>query len=237
MQRPAIFDSRFPPSERTFRGAISMRLASGGADPDDLIEEFTQAAAEFDELFPDDAPVSPADVPAIVDEVLAEYQRVVTTMSPDADGLMAALDDLFAAGILYSYGEGEEPSDAMEYLEDSLEAIVTAGGQLRGFLYSLVRDLDRMVLHQRLEVSFGTFDADSTAVDELARKAVEIFRARGLAAGWSGAAEDPIVIEPIVIDAPLVESSDTCGCGHDHGHGGHDHDHGHDHGHRHDEAH
>lgn len=226
MQRPAIFDSRFPPSERTFRGAISMRLASGGADLDDVVQVFTDAAEDFDDLFPDDAPVTPEEVPAIVDEVFAEYQRVVTAMSPDAEGLLAAIDDLFQAGILYSYGDGEEPSEAMEYLEDTLEAVVTEGGRLRGFLYSLVNDLDRMVLTQRLEVAFGTFDADSTAVEELARKAVEIFRTNGLAAQWSGDPTEPIVIEPIVIDAPLVEEDDdedACGCGHDHGTEGHHH--------------
>ncbi len=224
MRKPAIFDSLYPPSERTFRGAISMRLASGGADVDDLVAVFTEAAADFDALFPDDAPVAPDEVPAIVDEVLAEYQRVVTTMSPDADGLLAALDDLFRAGILYSFGDGEEPSEAMEYLEDALEAIAAEGGQLRGFLYSLVGDLDRMVLTQRLQVSFGTFDADSTAVDDLARKAVEVFRSHGLAASWSGEQEDPLVIEPIVIDAPLVEDDDdACDCGHDHGPDAHRH--------------
>lgn len=222
MQRPAIFDSRFPPSERTFRGAISLRLASGGADIDELIEEFIEAAENFDELFPDDAPVAPADVPAIVDEVIAEYQRVVTTMSPDALGLMNALDDLFRAGILYSFGDSEEPSDAVEFLEDAFEAIAAEGGQLRGFLYSMVSDLDRLVLQQRLEVAFGTFDADSDAVPALAEKAVQIFRGHGLAARWSGDLDEPIVIEPILIDAPLVED-DACDCGHDHGAEGHQH--------------
>nr|NLI49253.1 hypothetical protein [Propionibacterium sp.] len=225
MQRPAIFDSRFPPSERTFRGAISMRLASGGADVDELVEVFTAAAEEFDELFPDDAPVDPADVPAIVDEVVAEYQRVVTAMSPDAEGLMGALDDLFRDGILFSYGDSEEASEALEYLEDAFEAVAAEGGQLRGFLYSLVKDLDAMVLRQRLEVSYGTFDADSTAVPTLARRAVEVFRNHGLAAHWSGDLGDRIVIEPMVVDAPLVESDDedACGCGHDHGPNGHQH--------------
>ncbi|HBX80646.1 MAG TPA: hypothetical protein DEG88_02170 [Propionibacteriaceae bacterium] len=224
MQRPVIFSSTFPPSERTFRGAISLRLASGGADVDELIEDFTVAAENFDEYFPDDAPVTPDEVPAIVDEVVAEYQRVVTEMSPDAVGLMTSLDDLFAAGILYSYGDTDEPSDALEFLEDALESIAAEGGQLRGFLYSVSGDLDDMVLHQRLEIAFGTFDADATALPALAEKAVQIFTAHGLAASWSGDPGHPIVIDPIVVDAPLVEEEDDDDhAGHHHDHDGHHH--------------
>lgn len=219
MQRPAIFDSLYPPSERTFRGSIAMRLASGGADIDELIDSFTAAAEEFDDYFPDDAPVAPADVPAIVDEVIAEYNRVVTEMSPDAVGLMTALDDLFREGILYSYGDADEPSEAMELVEDAFERIAAEGGQLRGWLYSLVEDLDELVLHQRLRIAFGTFDADSTAVPALAEKAVEILKAHKLAAAWSGDVRDPIVVDPIVVDAPLVEDDPDD----DHVHGEHCH--------------
>ena len=225
MTAPAAFASKYPPSERTFRGAITMRLASGGADVDELIEEFVEFAADFGQFFPDDAPVAPEEVEGIVDEVLAEYGKVVTEYSPDALGLLKALDDLYAAGILYSYGDAFEASDAMEQLEDGMEVIAEKGGQYRGYLYSLVGDLDELVLHQRLEIAFGTFDADSAAVPALALEAVRILKANGLAASWSGDVADPIVVEPIVVDAPLELDDD------DHDHDGHD---GHDHrGHRH----
>ncbi len=215
MTAPAAFASKYPPSERTFRGAITMRLASGGADVDELIEEFIEFAADFGQFFPDDAPVEPEEVEGIVDEVIAEYGRVVTEFSPDALGLLKSLDDLYDAGILYSYGDAFETSDAMEYLEDGFEVIAEKGGQCRGYLYSLVGDLDELVLHQRLEIAFGTFDADSAAVPSLAQEAVRILRANGLAASWSGDVTEPIVIEPMVMDAPL-EPDDEDDEGHDH---------------------
>ena len=34
----AAFSSKYPPSETTFRGAITMRLASGGADVEELVD-------------------------------------------------------------------------------------------------------------------------------------------------------------------------------------------------------
>ena len=229
MDKPAVFASKYPPSERTFRGAISMRLASGGADVDDLVADFTALALDFDEYFPDDAPVEPSQVPAIVEEVVEEYQRVVTTMSPDALALMDALDATFRAGILFSYGDADEPADAMEYLEDACGAVEAEGGRLRGYLFALVGDLDELVLDQRLELQFGTFDADSAAVEELAEESVRLLTQAGLKAGWSGRLEDPIVIEPMVVDAPLVlaDEEDDAGDG-DHHHDGHHHD-GHHH--------
>lgn len=202
-----------------------MRLASGGADADELAEDFAAMAEDFAEYFPEDIPVLPEEVPGIVDEVVAEYQRVVTTMSPDAAGLMAALDHLLDAGILYSYGDGFDDEDAMEYLEDAFEFMASQGGRLRGYLYSTVQDLDRLVLAQRLEVSFGTFDADRGAVAQLAQDAVALFRSDGLQASWSGDIEDPIVIEPMVVDAPLVATGED------------EHDHDHDHAHHDDYGH
>lgn len=208
MTKPAAFNSPYPPSDHTLRGAITMRLASGGADVDELIDEFTELVESFEEHFPDETPVSPDEVEGIVDEVVAAYQTVVTEMSPDAVGLMTSLDDLFAAGILYSYGDAFEASDAMENLEDGFETIAAAGGQLRGYLYSLVGDLDEMVLDQRLEINFGTFDADSAAVPAVANEAVRVLVANGLKASWSGNLEEPIVVAPIIVDAPLVDEDD-----------------------------
>lgn len=215
MTKPAAFRSSYPPSDRTFRGAVTMRLASGGADVDELVREFTELAEDWEQNFPDDAPPVPASaVASVVDQVVAAYQEVVTEMSPDAVGLMTALDELFGAGILYSYGDAFEASDAMEELQAAFETIEADGGTLAGYLYSLVGDLDELVLDQRLEIAFGTFDADSDAVPALARKAVDILVTCGLKAGWSGDLDDPIVVEPMVMDAPLV--SDDEHEGHDH---------------------
>lgn len=217
----AAFSSKYPPSETTFRGAITMRLASGGADVEELVDEFTEFAQNFAEFFPEDAPVAPADVPAVVDEVVDAYNEVVTELSPDAAALMASLDELFEAGILFSYGDAFEASDAMEDLEDALAQIEAGGGRLRGYLYSLIGDLDEMVLRGRLEIAFGTFDADSAAVPAVAAEAVRILTKNGLKASWSGEADAPIVVEPIVVDTPLVDAEDhECdgSCGHDHEH-------------------
>lgn len=214
MTRSAAFDGRFPPTDRTFRGAITMRLASGGADVDELVEEFIELAADWDDNFPDDAPpVAPEDVPAVVDEVVAEYQRVVTELSPDAIGLMSALDALFAGGILYSYGDAFETSDAMEALQDAFDTLEAQGVTLKGYLYSLVGDLDELVLAQRLEINFGTFDGDSDGVPALAARALEILTAAGLKASWSGDPGDPIVVAPMLVNAPLAVEDD-----HDHDH-------------------
>jgi hypothetical protein len=214
MTKPAAFASQYPPSEHTFRGAITMRLASGGADVDELIEEFIELAADAALYFPDEAPITADAVPGIVDEVVAAYRAVVTEFSPDATGLLTALDQLFEAGILFSYGNAYDASEAMEQLEDAHEHLASEGGQLRGYLYSLIPDLDELVLDQRLDIAFGTFDADSEAVPALAEEAVRILTGNGLAASWSGDVQEPIVVEPIVMDAPLVDDSDE----HEHEH-------------------
>lgn len=206
--KPAAFASRYPPSEHTFRGAITMRLASGGADVDELVEEFIELAENAGVYFPDEAPIAAEAVPGIVDEVVAAYREVVTELSPDAAGLLASLEQLFAAGILYSYGNAYDASDAMEQLEDAHLHLASEGGQLRGYLYSLIPDLDELVLDQRLDIAFGTFDADSADVAALAEQAVAILVRNGLKASWSGNPLESIVVEPIVVDAPLDEDDE-----------------------------
>lgn len=205
MNLPAVFSSAYPPAVTNFRGAITMRLASGGADVDELVDEFTELAEDWAINFPDDAePVAAEDVPGVVDEVVAAYQQVVTQMSPDAAGLMAALDALFEAGILYSYGDAFEAGDATEELQRAFEIIEADGGTLRGYLFSLVGDLDELVLEQRLDITFGVFDGGTDAATELATDAVRILNACGLSASWSGVLDEPIVVAPMVLDAPLV---------------------------------
>ncbi len=213
MTRPAVFASQFPPAEDNLRGAIMLRLASGGADADELADDFAVMAEDFSDYFPHDTPVSPEGIAAVVDEVVAEYQRVVTVMSPDAAGLMAALDRLLEANILFSYGDGFEPAESMEYVEHAFEHIAAEGGRLRGYLYSTIADLDQLVLTSRLEVSFGVFDAEADTATELANDAVGLFRAAGLQASWSGDPDAPIVIEPMIVDAPLVDEDHACTCG------------------------
>jgi hypothetical protein len=215
MQTPAVFNSRFPPSEETFRGVIMTRLASGGAEVGEVIDDFTGIAEAFADYFPDEPPVSPSEVAAVVDEVVAEHRRVVTSLSPDAAGLMKVLDDLHDADILYSFGDAFDDEDAQEYVREALEYVTEAGGKLRGYLYSTIQDLDRMVLEQVLQVSFGVFGPGPA--DAIAREAVGVFAANGLAASWSGAGR--IVIEPIIIDAPLVDDEDEADAEpHDHSH-------------------
>lgn len=205
---PAVLTCRYPATDETFAGSIMLRIASGAADLDEITEDFTAIAEEFAEYFPDETPVAPEDVPALVDAIAEEHQRVVTAMSPDADALLLAMDDLLDAGIVVSFGQGYDADDAIAWAEDAADVLQEEGLETHGYAYSHAQDLSIMIMHQALALGFGTFTEDGAGAEDVARTTVEILSARGLKASWSGDITERIIIEPILFEAPLEEDDE-----------------------------
>ena len=202
-------ESAFPPDDATFTGAITLRLASGSASLEEVVEEFIELADDFELNFPDDDPVAPADVPAIVAAVAAEFNRCVTVTSPDAEALQLSLDALAGVQIAYLFGQAYDGAEALEMVNELRVEVEQQGVTLRGYLYSDIPALDRMILDRTLTIEVGVFD-DGDDVHVVADDAVAILRERGLQASWGGSPGDPILVRPIYFESPLVvEVTDT----------------------------
>ena len=196
----AVLDCAFPASEETFTGQMMLRLAAGAwEDTDDLVAEFVETAREFEEYFPDEEPVAPQDVPALFEQVIAEYQRVVTSTHYDAVAFAALEEILAGRGIVLSWGDGFTTSDAVHAAGELAQAYLNQGQQVRGYVYVHTQDLDRMVLTGRLYLGFGVLgprDDDATAAigDELTR----ILQAAQLPATWNGDPNSRVEVHPVL---------------------------------------
>ncbi len=150
-------ESAFPPDDATFTGAITLRLASGSASLEEVVEEFIELADDFELNVPDDDPVAPADVPAIVAAVAAEFNRCVTVTSPDAEALQLSLDALAGVQIAYLFGQAYDGAEALEMVNELRVEVEQQGVTLRGYLYSDIPALDRMILDRTLTPALREF--------------------------------------------------------------------------------
>jgi len=194
-------DSRFPPTEDTFRGTIMLRLAGGAGfeDTDELADAMAEAVAEFSEIWPDDDPVAPQDVPDVVLEVFDEYRRVVTDHSDDVAQLEEVRGELLVGyGIVYNLGLGYDTAEAVDIVSDMADALREEGHHVvRGYAYSHQQDVDRMILTGTLPIGFGTFTEDGEGAAQIGEDIVEVLREVGLPAVWNGSTDTRIEVTPI----------------------------------------
>lgn len=203
----ATLTSAYPPGEETFAGQIMLRLAGGiWEDTDDLIPEFQELAEEFEEFFPDEPAVDSHAVPDLIAAVLAEHQRVVTETSYDAIALYALADLLLQRGIVLSWGEGFDSSEATEQAAVLGKIAREQGVSVRGYCYAHAQDIDRLILTGRLYLGFGVFGPrDDAAAEVIGAEVVEILRAAALPTEWSGSADARIVCEPLLYELEIED--------------------------------
>lgn len=144
IRRHAAFDSRFPPDEETFAGRVMLTVASGTDDREGLgqwLVDLTELD-EFDEEFPDQPVLDLDQARAVLEEVIAEHDRVVTETSADARAFAGAIASLIEAGVAFSFGDGWDKGEAAALAHEMAEDLPGA----IGYVYSTTQDLERATL-------------------------------------------------------------------------------------------
>ncbi|HEY1132961.1 MAG TPA: hypothetical protein VGE77_00155 [Nocardioides sp.] len=196
--------TRFPPADESFAGDLMLKVARGLEDREDLQDQITDLieSDEFAEVFPDDDEPSLDEALALLDEVIAEHDRVVTATSEHVATWFEALEELEERGVAFSFGQGFDTGEAAQ---DGFEEASELEGAI-GYGYSHLQDLDRLVLTGTLVVGFsgmsGRLDEEAATV---ARTIVEVVTNLGLPVTWSGDPGTRIEVGPLAWEVRAEE--------------------------------
>lgn len=213
LQRPdvtrghATLTSRYPPGEESLTRRMMLRLAAGAwEDTDELTAEFVEMAEEFAAYFPGEEPVDADDIPGVLEQVIAEYRRVVTDTSYDAIAFAALPELLAQRAIVTSWGDGFDSSEAVQVCSEFAGAARAAGTPARGYAYVHTQDLDGMILTGRLHIGFGVFGpADESAAAVIGGEIAAILRAAELPVEWDGRTSSRIHCAPVLYEFEIED--------------------------------
>lgn len=213
----ATLECAYPAGEETFTGLMMLRIATGAyEDTDELVDGLVEMAEEFEEYFPDVESVAPAAVPTLFQQVLDEYKRVVPTTSYDAYCLLSLTEILPSAGLVLSWGDGFDSSEALEVVRDLADQYAEQGIDMRGYVYAHTQDLERLVLTGDLYLGFGVLGPrDDVAAVAVGRQVVDVLRQLGLPFTWDGTVGARILVAPVLYEIELEDETGEDGIGED----------------------
>ncbi|MFW6773104.1 DUF6891 domain-containing protein [Nocardioides sp. CPCC 205120] len=202
--RHAAFSTPYPPSDATFAGRLMLDVALGIDDLDDLREKIEDlvGTGDFPAVYPDEPVPTYDDAVALLDQVVAAHDAVVTAPSHDALALAGVLQTLPARGVAVSFGEG---FDAREGAQMGHAAALRLDGAI-GYVYSHTQDLERLVLSDQLYLGFsgmsGRLEEEAVAVG---RTVVEVLTTAGLPVRWDGDPQARIAVAPVRWELPYAD--------------------------------
>lgn len=140
-----------------------------------------------------------SDPTPLVEEVSAEYARLVPEASEDAKRIQALHEALAKRNISFSFDEGYTKAEAVE---DGGTHAEKAGH--RGYAYCTQQDVDSVIHIGLLYFGFGDYENPSLETDaEVAALVVEALKEVGLSPVWDGNANARIMCEDLVFELPL----------------------------------
>ncbi len=189
MSSHAMTTSKFPPADGIYEAdeitrKISLLLCHGW-HPDEI------TAWLEDEM--------DTDPTLLVEEVCAEYARLVPEASEDAKRIEALHAALANRNLSFSFDEGYTKAEAVE---DGGKHAKEAGH--RGYAYCTQQDVDSVIHSGLLYFGFGDRENPSLETDaEVATLVVEALKEIGLNPVWDGNANARITCENFVFELPL----------------------------------
>lgn len=203
-RHPAL-DSAFPPDDRTLTGRLMFDVALGLGDTDDILDDAEERVEDgvFDAIDQNGTVPTAREVRALLADVVREHDRLVTGTSPQRDAFFAALRALAERDVLASLS-GDTPIDAVGDAFQLATELQDEGEDVRGFVFSDRRDLERLITEDRLLVGFGAVaDGDEEAAI-IGGLALEAFSGAGLDASWDGDPDHRIEIRNLRWAAPFA---------------------------------
>ena len=196
MASHAMLTSTFPPSFNLYEpqerpNDISLKLCHGWS-----VHEIT--AGYEDDM---DGDISDTDLPALIEEVRAEYARLITGPSEDAQRIDALCDALSQRDLSFSFDEGWDKGEAAEEGADK----ATDAGH-RGYAYCTTQDVDGLIHSGELNFGFSSMDNPGSDEDVAIGEAlVSALKEVGFSPQWNGTANARVLCSGLVFELALED--------------------------------
>ncbi|MDT9592257.1 hypothetical protein RDV89_04220 [Nocardioides zeae] len=195
------------PDESTFAGWVMLQVAIGLDDRESLRDRVDDlvVTGEFAHVFPGEPALDLDAALAVVDEVIAAHDRLVTEPATDTIALVRVLSALPRHGIALSFGAA---FDAREAARDGYAAALALaddrGAPSLGYVYAHTQDLARLVVDGVLVLGFSDMSGGggdpSAAVGQVVTEAL---RSAGLQVDWNGDPRSRLAVGPLVWARPF----------------------------------
>lgn len=195
MAAHAMLNSKFPPSFNLYESQelsndICLMLCHGWSS-------FEISASFEDEMLDNPMP----DLPDRIEEVRAEYGRLVPKASEDAQRIAALNQALAQRDLFFSFDEEWDKADAVAECAEKAE---DAGN--RGYVYCTNQDVDRLVHEGELYFGFSSMDAPGTDADVVIGEAlVDALTEVGFSPEWNGSTTARVACTGLVFELPLED--------------------------------
>ncbi|MBG6121639.1 DUF6891 domain-containing protein [Corynebacterium aquatimens] len=202
----AMFTSKFPPSTsypeaEKLENDICLQLAMGTplSEVAYAFEDEFEIEDEWEAMRGDEP--KPDDLQAVIDEVVAEYRRVVTKPSEDALRLELFERELGERSIAFSFNEG---FDAHEGAVEGAERAEELG--YNGYAYCHMQDVARLIESGELYIGYFGIDAeDEDAAVAIGRQVFETLTECGFVPEWDGTLDQRIRLQNLRWEVPVKE--------------------------------
>lgn len=199
-----MFSSSFPPSDdllepSPLRNDIALRLCHGESRRDihndyiEVLDDPTEWEASHDEPYPE-------DFDAIIDEVAAEYGRLVTEKSEDVKRLDALRDELAQCDISFTFNEAWDLSDGVWVGSELAEEEGRSG-----YVYCHRQDISRVIYDGELYFGFSAMEKSEEATLKVGEQLVEALRAVGFDPEWNGSTTGRVLCHDVALEFPLAD--------------------------------
>ena len=195
MAAHAMLTSKFPPSFNLYESQelandISLMLCHGWST-------FEISASFEDEMLDNPMP----DLPDRIEEVRAEYGRLVPEASADAQRIAALKQALEQRDLFFSFDEEWDKADAAAECAEKAE---DAGN--RGYVYCTNQDVDRLIHDGELYFGFSSMDAPGTDADiAIGEALIDALKEVGFSPEWTGSTTARVACSGLVFELPLED--------------------------------
>ncbi|WP_145227748.1 DUF6891 domain-containing protein [Rudaeicoccus suwonensis] len=178
------FIGAFKPDPGTAVGRVMTRVCIGTDSRQQLIDLLRWEISQDTAL--QDAGMRPDLAAGVVAKLIEHHNEAVPDASPMAYGLITALEELAADGIVFGFGEGIGVHDSLDGVVRAAEITLNEGGRVDGYCFSTVADVERMIFEDRLFIGFGVFNEDGSGSLEIGERVARALRQRQVAVEWPG---------------------------------------------------
>lgn len=186
------FTGAFAPDQDTVIGRLVLRICIGTDSRDELEDRLRWEMIGDGALR--DADITQESVPELVDWLIQDHNTQVPFPSQTALGLITALEELTAEGIVFGFGEGSDVMQSLTAVSNAANTMAQEGHSIDGYCFSTTADVERMIFDQELYVAFGVFRESGEGAVQIGRRIVEAFTRHDLQVDWNGTEEQRIQI-------------------------------------------
>lgn len=186
------FTGAFPPDTETAIGRLVTRICIGTDSRADLEDRLRWEISRDAALRAAD--ITEESVPEVIDWLISDHNTQVSFPSQMAYGLITALEQLTADGIVFGFGEGADVQDSLVGVSNAANTLVQEGNSIDGYCFSTIDDVERMIFEQCLYVGFGVFNETGAGAVEIGERITKVFLDHGLDVEWDGTEERRIQV-------------------------------------------